>query len=118
MYSVIPRALMLAGLLSTSLWWPTASEAQEAPRPTVVEDDGPTEVGVVTGRPEPESATESGSRPVFQLPFRWDETWQAGSPHAENNSALDFGPERGSGANDDVVASAAGTVQRVTCSGG
>ena len=84
--------------------------------PTVV-DDGPTETGVVSGRPDPESATEAGARPIFQLPFRWDVLWQAGSPHENGHSALDFGPRR-IGGNDDVVAAAAGTVQRVTCSGG
>ena len=111
---------VLAGLLATSLWSPSASGAQEAPvapvSPTVV-DDGPTETGVVSGRPYPKSATEAGARPVFQLPFRWDELWQAGSPHATNHSALDFGPRRIGGI-DDVVAAAAGTVQRVTCTGG
>ena len=114
------RVPVLAGLLATSLWSPSASGAQEppiAPVPPTVVDDGPTETGVVSGRPHPESATEAGSRPVFQLPFRWDELWQAGSPHGTNHSALDFGPRR-IGGNDDVVAAAAGTVQRVTCSGG
>ena len=111
---------MLAGLAATVLWSPSATGAQEAPTapgpPTVV-DDGPTETGEVSGRPHPESAPEAAGRPVFQLPFRWDELWQAGSPHEANDSALDFGPRR-IGGNDDVVAAAAGTVQRVTCSGG
>ncbi len=114
------RIPVLAGLLATSFWSPPATAAQEAPRapvpPTVV-DDGPTETGVVSGRPHPESAPEAAARPVFQLPFRWDQTWQAGSPHGDNNSALDFGPRR-TGGIDDVVASAFGTMQRVTCSGG
>lgn len=79
--------------------------------------DGPTEVGVVTGAAEPDREA-SPTRPAFQLPWRWDVLWQAGSPHDTNGSALDFGPRRVEPGNDDVVASAAGTVQRVTCSGG
>jgi hypothetical protein len=114
------RAAVLVGLLAASLWSTPPTAAQEAPtaQPSTVVDDGPTEVGVVTGRPDPESATEAGERPRFQLPFRWDELWQAGSPHGDNGSALDFGPRHIPGADDDVVAAAAGTVQRVTCSGG
>ncbi len=113
------RVPVLAGLVAVS-FWPSPAVTQEAtgtPRPPVVVDDGPTETGVVTGRPHPESATEAGARPVFQLPFRWDQTWQAGAPHGPANSSLDFGPRR-TGGIDDVVATAAGTVQRVTCSGG
>jgi hypothetical protein len=103
------RIAVLAGVAVASLW---CSAAGAAPAPV---DDGPTEAGVVTGGgPTPEAA---GPPPIFQLPFRWDETWQAGSPHEANDSALDFGPRR-TGGNDDVVASAAGVVQRVTCSGG
>ncbi len=109
--------MVLVALLAASLWAPAAATAAPTAPAPVVDDDGPTEVGVVTGRPEPESTTEAGGRPFFQLPFRWDQTWQAGSPHAEAWSALDFGPRHVPG-DDDVVASAAGTVQRVTCSGG
>ena len=114
------RGALVAGLLVTTLWSPAATEAQQAsdrPGPAAIPDDGPTERGVVIGAPHPEAATEAGTRPVFQLPFRWDEQWQAGSPHSTGNSALDFGPRR-TGGNDDVVAAAAGTVQRVRCSGG
>ena len=107
------RTLVLAGLVAASLVPSPPTGAQEAAHP--VHDDGPTEEGVVHGPAAPGS--EAGARPTFQLPFRWDETWQAGSPHGTNWSALDFGPRR-TGGNDDVVASAAGTVQRVTCSGG
>ena len=114
------RGAVLGGLLVTSLWASSATAAQEppdGPGPVVVVDDGPTEQGVVTGAPHPGSATEAGARPIFQLPFRWDQQWQAGSPHSTGHSALDFGPRR-TGGIDDVVAAAAGTVQRVTCSGG
>jgi murein DD-endopeptidase MepM/ murein hydrolase activator NlpD len=97
-----------AVVVATILWM--------APAGTAAADDGPTEDGVVTGRSQPDTRG-SGGRPTFQLPFRWDETWQAGSPHDTNGSALDFGPRR-VGGNDDVVAAAAGTVRRVTCSGG
>jgi len=106
------RGVLVVGLVAAVLW-PTSGSAASAQ----VVDDDPTETGVVIGRPHPESGAEHGGRPVFQLPFRWDETWQAGSPHADGDSALDFGPRR-TGGNDDVVASAAGTVQRVRCSGG
>jgi murein DD-endopeptidase MepM/ murein hydrolase activator NlpD len=114
------RILVLSVLLAAALWSPPAAAAPETSgplRPVVVTDDGPTEEGRVTGRPHPESLTEHGARPVFQLPFRWDQIWQAGSPHGVNNAALDFGPRRVGGI-DDVVAAAAGTVQRVTCSAG
>jgi hypothetical protein len=106
------RTLVLVGLVVTSLW-PAPVGAQE---PTPL-SDGPSEAGAVHGAPAPESAEATATRPLFQLPFRWDEAWQAGSPHESNWSALDFGPRR-TGGNDDVVASAPGTVQRVTCSGG
>jgi murein DD-endopeptidase MepM/ murein hydrolase activator NlpD len=111
--------LALVALVAAAWTAPPTSaqqpEGDAAPVPIV--DDHPTEEGVVIGPPHPESGTEAGERPLFQLPFRWDETWQAGSPHADGSSALDFGPRR-SGGNDDVVAAAAGTVQRVRCSGG
>jgi murein DD-endopeptidase MepM/ murein hydrolase activator NlpD len=100
------RILVVAGVLGAAVCAPATSAAA----------DGPTEEGVVSGHPPPE-ARASGGRPVFQLPFRWDQTWQAGSPHDTNGSALDFGPRR-VGGNDDVVASAAGVVRRVTCAGG
>jgi hypothetical protein len=104
------RIPVLAGLAVAALFVLPATAAAAA-------GDGPTESGVVHGPPHPESAGEAGARPAFQLPFRWDETWQAGSPHESGNVALDFGPRR-VGGNDDVVAAAPGTVQRVTCSGG
>src|SRR5262245_41048761 len=105
------RILVLVALVAAPLWATTVG-AQE-----VVVDDGPTAEGVVTGRPHLESASGHGVRPRFELACRWDQLWQAGSPHGPNNAALDFGPRR-TGGIDDVVAAAAGTVQRVTCSGG
>lgn len=66
-------------------------------------------------------AHAAGARPYFQLPFQLGQTWQAGAPHTHGGNgvgargSLDFGP---TGTNKKVVAIAAGTVYRVTCTGG
>ena len=72
------RVAVVAAVVVVVLWSAPATAAHAAP--TVAADD-PTEVGVVIGPADPGAATENGARPVFQLPFRWDQTWQAGAPH-------------------------------------
>jgi Ricin-type beta-trefoil lectin domain-like/Peptidase family M23 len=66
-------------------------------------------------------AHAAGARPYFQLPFQLGQTWKAGAPHTNGGNnvgsrgSLDFGP---TGTNKSVVAIAAGTVYRISCSGG
>ncbi|GAA1753969.1 hypothetical protein GCM10009810_12260 [Nostocoides vanveenii] len=67
-------------------------------------------------------APRAGATPLWQLPFENGQRWQAGAPHTSNGNnvgvrgSIDFGPV--AGANSRVVAVAAGTVYKVTCSGG
>lgn len=51
----------------------------------------------------------------WHLPFPIGESWEAGAPHGENLSALDFGPARGVG---EVVAVASGRVGWFECQSG
>lgn len=67
----------------------------------------------------------AGPQPNWQLPFQNGQTWRANAPHHDEGEkgtastwgSIDFGPQSGA-SNRKVVAIAAGTVFKKTCSNG